>query len=63
VTVPRLVLGEIGPVTIAISFVLLLATTWFLRRGAARIYEAAMLMYGKEPSFAEMLRWLRRARR
>jgi ABC-2 type transport system permease protein len=58
----RIVLGEIEPVTIAIGLVLLLVSTWFLRRGAARIYEAGMLMYGKEPSFGEMLRWVRRAR-
>lgn len=58
----RLVLGEIAPLTIAIALVLLLASTWLLRRSAARIYEAGMLMYGKEPSFREMLRWVRRAR-
>ncbi|HEY5925724.1 MAG TPA: ABC transporter permease [Kofleriaceae bacterium] len=58
----RLVLGEVAPVTIAVSFAVLLVSTWFLRRIAARIYQAGMLMYGKEPGFGEMLRWLRRAR-
>ena len=58
----RLVLGEVSPVTIAIGFALLVAATWILRRVAARIYQAGMLMYGKEPGFGEMLLWLRRAR-
>jgi ABC-2 type transport system permease protein len=59
----RLVLGEIAPLTIAIGFALLIASIWLLRRGAARIYEAAMLMYGKEPGLGEMVRWLRRTNR
>lgn len=58
----RLVLGEIAPLTIVIGLALLVASTWLLRRSAARIYEAGMLMYGKEPGLREMLRWLRRAR-
>lgn len=59
----RMVLGEISPLTIAVSLALLVGATWWMRRAAARIYEAAMLMYGKEPSFGEMLRWIRRGRR
>jgi ABC-2 type transport system permease protein len=55
----RVVLGDPSAIEVAISLVLLVATTWLLRRGAARIYEAAMLMYGKEPSLREMVRWMR----
>ena len=55
----RIVLGDVGAGPIAISLALLLVSTLWLRRAAARIYEAAMLMYGKEPSLAEMWRWLR----
>jgi ABC-2 type transport system permease protein len=57
----RLVLGDIAPATLAAGLVLLIAATWLLRRAAARIYKAGMLMYGKEPSIREMLRWLSRA--
>jgi ABC-2 type transport system permease protein len=56
----RVVLSDVTPPEIAISLAALLATTWWLRRAAARIYEAAMLMFGKEPSLREMMRWLRR---
>jgi ABC-2 type transport system permease protein len=57
----RLVLGELGPATLVSGFALLVVATWLVRRAAARIYKAGMLMYGKEPSMREMLRWIRRA--
>jgi ABC-2 type transport system permease protein len=55
----RLVVTDVGAIEIAISLALLLAATLWLRRAAARIYEVAMLMFGKEPSLREMMRWLR----
>jgi len=55
----RLVLGEIGAAEIAVSFVLLVAATWLMRRAVARVYALGMLLYGKEPSLREMWRWLR----
>jgi ABC-2 type transport system permease protein len=58
----RVVLGEVPLAHVIASLALLAGATFWLRRAAARIYEAAMLMYGKEPSLREMLRWTRRAR-
>ena len=42
---------------IVASLALLIATIWFVRLLAGRIFEIGMLMYGKEPTFGEMLRW------
>jgi ABC-2 type transport system permease protein len=55
----RLVMTDVGAIEVAVSLGLLLAATMWLRRAAARIYEVGMLMFGKEPSLREMLRWLR----
>jgi ABC-2 type transport system permease protein len=56
----RIVMTEVGAIEIAVSLALLLGATLWLRGAAIRIDEAAMLMYGKEPSMGEMMRWLRR---
>lgn len=55
----RIVLGQPAALEIAISLALLVVAILWLRRAAARIYQAAMLMYGNEPGLREMLRWLR----
>ena len=44
---------------IALSLFLLAATTAAVVYGAAKIYRVGVLMYGKRPSLAEVLRWLR----
>jgi ABC-2 type transport system permease protein len=55
----RLALGDVAWWEIALSLVLLgLGIAW-LRRAASRIFEVSMLIYGKEPGFAEMRRWLK----
>ncbi len=53
----RLLTSDVGALEIVISLALLAATTLLLRTAAGRIFEIAMLMYGKEPSWAEMRRW------
>ncbi len=44
---------------IALAFALLALTTLIVVRISARIYRVGILMYGKRPSVAELLRWLK----
>jgi ABC-2 type transport system permease protein len=44
---------------IGLSIVLTLATIAVFTWGAARIYRVGILMYGKRPTFPEILRWVR----
>jgi ABC-2 type transport system permease protein len=46
----------------ALAAVLLVAAIALVRRFAGRVFRLGMLMYGKEPSWAEVRRWLREAR-
>mgnify|MGYP006148026991 CR=1 FL=1 len=40
-----------------LSLSLLLATVWWMRRVAGRVFLRGMQMYGKEPSWADIVRW------
>jgi ABC-2 type transport system permease protein len=44
---------------IALSIVLTLAAIVLFNWGAARIYRVGVLMYGKRPTFPEIMRWIR----
>jgi ABC-2 type transport system permease protein len=44
---------------IALSIVLMAATTVLLFRGVAKIFRIGVLMYGKRPTIPEILRWAR----
>lgn len=55
----RLLLDEVPAWEIALAVVLLAAAVWLLRRAAGRIFHLGMLMYGKEPTWGEVRRWLR----
>ena len=44
---------------IALSIVLTLATVVGVTWAASRVYRVGILMYGKRPTFPEMLRWIR----
>lgn len=46
---------------VVLALVLLAASAWGFRRLAGKIFGTAILMYGKEPSLREMLRWMRKA--
>ena len=45
------------PLTLAI----LSASVWIALRFAARVFRTALLMYGKRPTFVEIVRWMRQA--
>ncbi|HSO75643.1 MAG TPA: ABC transporter permease [Blastocatellia bacterium] len=57
----RLVRTEVAAWEAPVAVVLLVGAIWVLRWTAGRIFRLAMLMYGKEPSLAEIGRWLREA--
>jgi ABC-2 type transport system permease protein len=44
---------------IALSVGLTLATVVAVTWAASRVYRVGILMYGKRPTFPEMLRWIR----
>lgn len=55
----RLLLGGATAGEVAISLVVLAASTLLVARAAAKIYRIGVLMYGKRPGLRELLRWLR----
>lgn len=55
----RVLLAEAAWWEVAGSALLLAATAWIMRRYASRVFRAAMFLYGKEPSWREVLRWAR----
>jgi ABC-2 type transport system permease protein len=57
----RLSIGNVPPVDLLISAVVLIVAIYFALIGAARIFRAATLMYGKRPNLPELIRWLRAA--
>lgn len=44
-----------------VALVLLAAAAWWFRRMAGKIFAAGVLLYGKEPSMRDTLRWIREA--
>ena len=44
---------------IALSLLLLYGTSLLIVWLAAKIYRVGILMYGKKPSFKEMIKWIR----
>jgi len=57
----RLVLTDVPLWEVFAAFVLMLGAIWFMRTAAGKIFHLGMLMYGKEPSWRELLRWIREA--
>ena len=54
----RLVVTDVAAWEVCLALALLIGTIWLLRKAAAKIFRLAILMYGKEPSLAEVGRWL-----
>jgi ABC-2 type transport system permease protein len=57
----RLSIGGVPAVDILASVVIGLIAIYFAAVGAARIFRAATLMYGKRPNLPELMRWLKAA--
>jgi ABC-2 type transport system permease protein len=57
----RLSIGGVPAVDILASVVIGVIAIYFAAVGAARIFRAATLMYGKRPNLPELIRWLRAA--
>jgi len=57
----RITSGQIPWVDVGISIVVLVVSIYLAVRGAAKMFRAAALMYGKRPGVGEILRWLREA--
>ena len=55
----RYLLGGATIAEVVISLAVLAVSTVIVARVAAKIYRVGVLMYGKRPSFQELLRWLR----
>ncbi len=55
----RLSVGSVPWWQVALSLTLLIASTWLVFRGAAKIFRIGILMYGKRPTIPEILRWAR----
>jgi ABC-2 type transport system permease protein len=57
----RLLVAEVPWWETLAAAALLLGAIWLVRVAAARVFRLGMLMYGKEPSWTEVRRWLREA--
>jgi len=55
----RYILGGASPAEVALSLGILVVSILVIARAAAKIYRVGILMYGKRPGFAELVRWLR----
>lgn len=55
----RLGLGQVAWWELVLSLTLLALAIAWLRKAASTIFETSMMMYGKEPGWGEMMRWLR----
>ena len=54
----RMVTGEVPWWEVGLAVVLLVAAVWAMSRVAGRVFRTGMLMYGKEPTWGEVRRWI-----
>jgi ABC-2 type transport system permease protein len=57
----RLLVTDVAAWEPALALLLLAGAIWLMRRAAGKVFRLGMLMYGKEPSWAEVRRWIREA--
>ena len=57
----RLLLTEVAGWEVLLAVAFLLASIALLRRTAGKVFHLGMLMYGKEPTWREIWRWVREA--
>jgi ABC-2 type transport system permease protein len=57
----RMLLTDVPWWEVALAALLLVALGLVVRRAAGKVFRLAMLMYGKEPAWSEVRRWLREA--
>ncbi len=55
----RLVLTRVPAVEVCASLLLLILSIWYLRKLAGIVFATSILIYGKEPSWKEIARWIR----
>lgn len=59
----RLVLTDVPLIEIILSLILLIISIWYLRKAAIKIFSLSILMYGKEPSWKEISKWIRESKK
>ncbi|MBA4406657.1 hypothetical protein C0389_05225 [bacterium] len=57
----RMVLTEVSFIEVFLSLLLLILSTWYLRKATGKIFALSILMYGKEPSWKEISRWFKKS--
>lgn len=55
----RMLLADVPAWEVVLAVVLLVGAVWLARRTAGKVFHIGMLMYGKEPTWGEVRRWLR----
>jgi len=55
----RMVLAAVAPWELGLGVVVLAASFWFMRIVAGRVFRMGMLMYGKDMTLPELIRWAR----
>lgn len=57
----RMILGDAGPLQAFVALAILIVSCFAARWAAGKVFSLAVLITGKEPSWGEMIRWVRRA--
>lgn len=57
----RISAGDVPVVDLVTSVMVLIVSIYLAVKGAAKVFRASSLMYGKRPSLPEIVRWLREA--
>jgi ABC-2 type transport system permease protein len=58
----RIALTQVNIIEILGSLVLLCISVFYMRNAAGKVFALSILLYGKEPSWKEMARWIKEAK-